>query len=422
MIHVHSLPRSPKLKTFNGGGPTQGGEVREGLRDSGYRVRVVQAEQALRKADQTRMALEAQLLQSRKLEVLGTLAGGLAHDLNNVMGAILALAQGARRDALPPAHLAASLDSIVSACERGREVVGDLLRFVRKEATLLGPVAVNAVAEEVAQWLSPAILKGTRLVLDLQEGLPLVQGEAGALSQALMNLCVNAVDAMPEGGTLTIRTRVGAQGEPRLWVQDTGSGMPPEVAKLAMEAFFTTKSAGTGLGLSLVAATMRGHGGFVELQTRPGAGTAVLLVFPAPPAPETSAAVLRRPPLVSRRILLVDDDEHFRGALSPLLASLGYGIEEAPCGQEALRKLEAGLEVDLVLLDLNMPGLSGVETLIKLLALRPGQRVLLATGTEDRNLDRFLGKHPTVARIGKPFKLEELQHRMGELEGLNRVI
>jgi signal transduction histidine kinase len=254
-------------------------------RGPGYRARIIQVEKALHEAEQAKQALEEQLRQSRKLESLGSLAGGLAHDLNNVLGVILALAARAQRGLEPSGPVSVSLDSIVSACERGREVVGDLLRFVRKEPGTHRPVSVNAVVREVAQWLSPDLLKDSRLVLELDESLPVLLGEGGALSHAIMNLCVNALDAMPEGGTLTIRSWLGPKGEVRLGVQDTGAGMPPEVAKRAMEAFFTTKLAGTGLGLPLVAATLKAHGGRVELNSQPGMGTAVLLVFPCLPEP-----------------------------------------------------------------------------------------------------------------------------------------
>ena len=387
--HVPAGPRNP---------------VRLGRRQR--RPRVSPAELALRAAN---LALEEQLLQSRKLETVGTLAGGLAHDLNNVLGAILALAAGARANPGDPGALASSLEAIQSACERGREVVGDLLRFLRREAGTQRPVSLNEIAREVARWLSPERLKGVGLVLELEEGVPPVMGERGALCQAVMNLCVNALDAMPAGGTLTLRSLVGARGEVRLGVRDTGTGMAPELAERALEAFFTTKPSGTGLGLPLVAATMRTHGGSVELASRLGEGTAVFLVFP--PAP----AALVRAPARALRLLVVDDDEALRGALCTLLADLGHTVSEAPGGLEALALFEAGLAVDLVLLDLNMPGFSGAQTLPRILELRPGQRVLLVSGADGRELAAFAASYPTAAGIAKPFRLEELQRRMADL-------
>jgi len=272
-------------------------------------------------------------------------------------------------------------------------------------------VSLNAIAAEVAQWLSPDFLKGVRVVLELDEGLPPVLGEKGALSQALMNLCVNAVDAMPAGGTLTLRTLVGSQGEVRLGVRDTGTGMAPGLAERAMEAFYTTKPNGTGLGLPLVAATMRTHGGAVELASRLGEGTAVFLVFP--PAPE--ALVRGRAEVRALRILVVDDDADLRGALCPLLASLGHTVSEAPGGLEALDLLASGLAVDLVLLDLHMPGLGGAETLPRLLALRPGLPVLVASGADEMELVAVLAVHPSAGGIAKPFRLEELERRIAEM-------
>ena len=383
-----------------------------GAKGPSHASRLDQVEEALREANQVRQALEAQLLQAMKLETLGNLAGGLAHDLNNVMGAILALAAGSRMEMDPGHSHAATLDSIISACERGQEVVGELLRFVRKEPGAPTPVSLNRVVDEMVRWLSPEVLKGSILTLDLDSAIPEVLGKAGALSHALMNLCVNAVDAMPDGGTLTLRTRVGPGGEVLLTVRDTGVGMPEAVARRAEEAFYTTKAAGTGLGLPLVAATMKAHGGTLELATRPGEGTEVRLVFPAVVRPVPVQAGPRR----ALRILMVDDDPHLRDAVCPVLESLGHRVDQARGGLEAIRMFEQGLDVDMVLLDQNMPGLSGLETLPRILGLRPGQAVLLATGSEGSGLDRFLAQHLSAARIAKPFNLEQLLARMAELQ------
>jgi signal transduction histidine kinase/CheY-like chemotaxis protein len=380
------------------------------------RGRIAQAAEAraVHAADQARRALEDQLLQSRKLEGLGALAGGLAHDLNNVLGVILALAAGARSQLGGADPASTALDNITGACERGRGAIAELLRFARGEGGSRAPVGLNDLAAEVAHWLSPGLHNGVSLVLDLEPGLAPVQAEPGALSQAILNLCVNAVDAMPAGGTLTLRSRSGPSGAASLSVRDSGAGMTPELIDRAREAFFTTKANGTGLGLPLVAATMHSLGGSLELHSQPGQGTEALLRFPGRPwaAPALPEAAPR--PL---RILMVDDDPHLRAALCPLLESLGHRVQEAAGGLEAIGLVETGLEVDVVLLDLDMPDLGGAQTLARLQQLRPGLAVLVASGHEGPELEPFLARFPSAGRIAKPFTLERLQARIAELDG-----
>lgn len=377
-------------------------------------ARALRAEEALSAAQEVRLDLEAQLRQSRKLESLGTLAGGLAHDLNNVLGAILTVAAGPRANLEASDPLAMALDTITNACLRGSGLAGGLLRYVRKEEGPRLPVDLNAIAMEMVQLLGPGTAKGATLVLALQEPLPKVLGDAGALSHALMNLCVNATDATPKGGIITLRTSVDARGRVCLSVRDTGAGMPSEVMDRAVEAFFTTKppGEGTGLGLTMVATTMSAHGGSLELASRPGEGTEATLTLPAA-AP--SAVPLVMEPLRSLRILLVDDDPHLRGALCPLLESFGHSVREAGGGREAIRIIEEGLAVDLVLLDLDMPGLSGAQTLHCLLALKPGLPVLMSSGYDEQHVAGFLVGHPTVSSIQKPFTMNALQAKLAEL-------
>ena len=234
-----------------------------------------------RRLEAERRELEAQLYQSQKLESLGSLAGGVAHDINNVLAAILSLASAHRQAMAPGEPLAKSLDTMVNACVRGREVVRRLLVFARKNVALQGPVDLNGVAREMIQLLESTTLKRINLTTDFQEPLPAIEGDESALGHALMNVCVNAVDAMPEGGELTIstvRTEAGVQ----LRVQDTGHGMSPEVLNKAAEPFYTTKAMGkgTGLGLAMVFGTMKAHGGTLAIRSAPGQGTEVVLTFP----------------------------------------------------------------------------------------------------------------------------------------------
>ncbi len=373
-------------------------------------------------AEAAHRELQAQLHQSQKMESLGSLAGGVAHDINNVLAAILSLAS-AHREALDAADpLAQSMDTITRACLRGRDVVKSLLFFARKGPATLGPVDLNGVVRDLVQLLARTTLKRVRLETDLQEPLPFVHADTGTLSHALMNVCVNAKDAMPQGGTLRIRTRILDDGAIQVSVKDTGEGMSEDVRRRAMEPFFTTKpqGQGTGLGLAMVFGTLKALGGSTEIRSEPGQGTEVLLTFPAPAAgtdPGAPQAGSSGPAHSVRPldILLVDDDELIRGSVVPMLQLLGHRAKSVDSGLKALNLFQGGLEVDLVILDMNMPGINGAETLHGILLLRPGQPVIMASGYNDHDLAQLLEGRPTVVSVQKPFHIQEIQRCIAAL-------
>jgi PAS domain S-box-containing protein len=381
------------------------------------RTRQVEAEAEYRR-------LQAELQHAEKLDSIGSLAGGVAHDMNNVLAAIMGMASAMRTAYSGTEFQAASLDTIIRACGRGRDVVKSLLYFARKDLEAVGPVDLNIIAQEVIHLLSYTTLSRVRVETDFHPDLGLVQGDAAALSHALINLCVNAVDAMPDGGSLQIRTDRHPRAEITLSVQDTGHGMSPEVARKAVEPFFTTKpqGKGTGLGLAMVYGTMKAHKGTLRIRSQPDQGTEVILGFPPlpgtpadgdpVPAPQPPA---QRTPL---RILLVDDDELIRMAVTPMLTSLGHEVHTAEGGAEALERLRGGLQVDLVVLDMNMPGLNGAQTLERLLELRPAQKVLMATGYSDDSLAPLLEGRPGVFSLRKPFSLGEIRTKLEGIDGL----
>jgi len=374
---------------------------------------------ARRQAEEEQRHLQAQLHQAQKMESLGSLAGGMAHDMNNVLGAILGLAS-AHMDSLPPGSPAQrAFGTIIKAAERGGNMLKSLLSFARQNTAELRELDLNGILWEEVRLLERTTLSKVRLVMDLSPDLHAIQGDAGALTHALMNLCVNAVDAMADGGTLTFRTRNLEPGWVEVQVEDTGAGMPREVLEKALDPFFTTKEVGkgTGLGLSIVYSTVKAHQGQMELRSEPGRGTCVLMRFPAhlrvgPPAEPAGAG----PPKVPRRslsILLVDDDDLIQSAVQGLLSNLGHAVSSAPCGEEALARIEAGLHPDLVILDVNMPGLGGAGTLPRLRTLLPDVPVLLATGRADQTALDLVEHHPFVTLLTKPFGLRELEASLG---------
>ena len=371
-----------------------------------------------KRAEQEIRSLEGQVNHLQRLESIGRLAGGGSHDMNNVLAAIMAVGSTLMvRHAGDPVQLKEA-QTLLSAATRGRDLVKGLRDFSRKELEAPAEVDLNALARQEADLLDHTTLKKMLVEVELEEGLPRVYGEASAIANALMNLCLNACDAMPDGGTLTLTTRSLGQGFVELAVQDQGGGMEPEVRARAMEPFFTTKPAGkgTGLGLSLVYGTMKAHGGSVEIQSQPGQGTRVSLVFPpvvaAPAAPGRGAA----PAPAFRRlsILLVDDEELIRRTVGPILQALGHQVETAAGGLEALQRLENGLEPDLVMLDLNMPELDGSETFNRLRRIRPELPVVFATGYVDERIPSILSRFPKVRILKKPFTIPEIQEVLAD--------
>jgi len=254
-----------------------------------------------------------------------------------------------------------------------------------------------------------------RLEVDLDPELRPILGDGGALNHAFMNLCVNAVDAMPDRGVLTIRTRNAEDGCIEVLVTDTGTGMTPEVLAQALDPFFTTKpqGKGTGMGLSMVYNTVKAHKGHLELDSQPGMGTRVRLRFPSFQGREVEdpyqPGAGDEPEGQSLHVLLVDDDELIRSSLESVLEALGHTSTATASGEEALLLLGKGLQPDLVIMDMNMPGLGGAGTLPLLRAQWPAVPVLLSTGRADQSVLDLLAAHPQVTLLSKPFTMRELE-------------
>ena len=369
----------------------------------------------LKQAEAERQSLKAEVEHMQKLESLGRLAGGVAHDMNNVLGAILALAS-AHLASLPadnPLHPA--LETIRAAATRGGDMVKRLLAFARQTPSEMHELNLNTLVLEQARLLERTTLAKVHLELELAPDLHPMLGDGSSLTHALMNLCVNAVDAMSEGGTLTLRTRNLGLDQIEVSVADNGSGMPQEVLDRAMEPFFTTKPVGkgTGLGLSLVYTTVNGHQGHLKIQSQLDQGTRVTMTFPAAvsrePGPGQATAGSAEAAGRALRVLLVDDDELVQGAIQMLLEILGHTVTASLTGEAALVLLEQGLQPDVVILDMNMPGLGGKGTIPGLRRLCPRVPVILATGRADQEALDLVAEYPHLTLMSKPFSFEELR-------------
>lgn len=374
-----------------------------------------------KRTEDEKAKLQTQLQHAQKLESLGNLAGGVAHDMNNVLGAILGLAS-ANIEALPVGSPAQSaFKTIIKAAERGGKMVKGLLSFARHSPAEEKEVDLNALLLEEVHLLERTTLSKVNLQTDLASNLRFIRGDSSALAHAFMNLCVNAKDAMPDGGTLTLRTRNLDSNWIQVEVADTGSGMSDDVLARALDPFFTTKEVGkgTGLGLSMVYSTVKAHHGLIDIESELGRGTCMKMRFPISESmiqtTDASATIPLTTPVRTLNVLVVDDDELIQSTLVAMLDVLNHSISTAWSGEEALVRLESGSVPDAVILDMNMPGLGGAGTLPRLRALLPTLPVFLATGRVDESALNLTRKYPHVTLLPKPFSMLELQQCLSAL-------
>ena len=370
-----------------------------------------------------RRALEHQLRQSQKLEAVGKLAGGIAHDFNNLLTVIRANAEFVR-DILPhDVPAAGDIGEVLAAVDRAADLTRHLLAFSRKQMMSPVPLDLNDVMSGMQRMLQRLIGEDIELATDLDEHIGTVVADRGQLEQVVMNLAVNARDAMPEGGTLTISTTHlepdalfrRRRDLPRgsyvvLSVRDTGTGIPENVIDQIFEPFFTTKEVGrgTGLGLSTAYGIVRQTGGYIFVESEVGVGTTFEVYLPCSAGFASSALVEAASSVGgSERVLLVEDEGAVRAATRRMLEVLGYEVWEAANGREALAFFEhAADQIDVVLTDVVMPGMNGRELIERLTASRPGLRVLCMSGyTDDEVVRRGLGP---AGLLQKPFTTEAL--------------
>ncbi|WP_439817038.1 ATP-binding protein [Zavarzinia sp. CC-PAN008] len=352
------------------------------------------------------------LLQEQKLRALGQLTGGVAHDFNNLLAAILGSLELVRKR-LPAdaAGLVRLVDNAIKGAERGAALTQRMLAFARRQSLRFGPVALDALVAGMDDLLARSIGPDAVLQVAIPVGLPPVHTDANQLEMAILNLVLNARDAMPDGGRVTIAANQGP-GEVTLIVSDTGQGMDDETLARAAEPFFTTKGVGqgTGLGLSMVHGLAQQSGGRLDIRSQPGQGTEVRVALPIAreaPSPSDPAGriVAEGTDLPSLRVLVVDDDPLVRVQAAAMLEDLGHAVLLADGAEEALN-LAQGNTVDLVLSDVAMPRLTGVQMAQVLRVLRPGLPIVLMTGYAE--VDPADGPRST-ARLAKPFTLAELK-------------
>jgi PAS domain S-box-containing protein len=365
-----------------------------------------------------RRRIEEELRQVQKMEAVGTLAGGIAHDFNNILTGILGYASLLRQELPGGGAAAADVEAIAGAAKRGAELTNQLLTFSRRSPHVeMAGLDVNFIAREVARFLERTIDKSIALKTKLDPGLAPVLGNSGQLHQAVLNLCLNACDAMPHGGFLLIETaniRGLAPGKSHgnvvlLRVQDTGVGMEAAVRDRIFEPFYTTKEKGRGLGLAMVYGIVHGHSGDIHVLSEPGKGSTFEIVLPA--SEEALEPRTKKGRTHSHggheTILVIDDEEPVRNVLQRILERGGYGViaaEDGVRGVEIYRERRA--EIGLVILDMAMPCMSGGETFESLLAIDPHVRVLISSGYSEEGRATELLERGAVGFLRKPYGID----------------
>ncbi len=348
-------------------------------------------------------AFEQRLTEIQRLESLGTLAGGIAHDFNNILGIILGHATMVERFRTVPDRVKRGVEAIISASQRGSGLVRQLLTFARKTDVLLETTHINTVVTDVAHLLSETFPKTIRITTKLANRLPLITADVNQLHQVLINLCVNARDAMPSGGTLTLQTRLAGDDELQgrlpdtssqqyvvVEVSDTGTGMSEEIRRRVFEPFFTTKERGkgTGLGLAVVYGIVQSHAGFVDVASVPGDGSTFRVYLPAKGPPAEPEKVKEIPPEAlpfgTETILIVEDEEQLRVLAQSVLETHGYTVLAASDGEQAIEMYQQHEnDIHLVLSDLGLPKLNGYDVFQRLLEINPSVRFVLTSGYID---------------------------------------
>ncbi len=380
-----------------------------------------------RRANEEHERLQQQLFQAQKMEALGTLAGGIAHDFNNLLSVMMGFASLARQRLSSDHPLQESLGMIEQSAEHAADLTRQLLAFARPDQQQVKPVSVSAALERVRRMVARTFNRNITVNVRKADEALWVGVVPGYLEQALLNMCINARDAMPQGGTLTLDAfpttiEPGPTGleatNPSgryvsISVQDTGMGIAPEATSRVFEPFYTTKEPGrgTGLGLAMVYGFVKNHGGFVNVQSEPGRGarfTMSLPLVPAPAAQRNTGAYGRIPPGWGT-ILVVDDEPLVRAFAVEGLKGLGYQVYAAENGKQAFEIYQKHRrEIDCVLMDLIMPEAGGLETFRRMKAVDPLVRVVFASGY---STGEILGDAPdarSAAFIGKPYTLEGL--------------
>ncbi len=386
--------------------------------------------------DTKRKRLEQQLIQAQKMEGLGVLAGGIAHDFNNILAIILGYTTRLEDWKKHPEQMPESIKVIRDAVARGATLVQELLTSARQTDARLIPLDLNVLAQELERMLAATFPKTISFQLELEPGLPFAKADRSQIHQVLLGLCVNARDAMPDGGAITLATGVASGEELResfgganadryvfVRVTDTGSGISEQVKPHIFEPFYTTKERGkgTGLGLSVVYGVVHNHRGFVQVESEVGQGATFKVYLPLAESLDLTSVDgqgngRERGP--ARTVMLVEDEEMLRDLGVMLLESDGYRVLVAKDGIEAVEMFEAHAdEIGLVVCDLGLPRLGGRDVFLRMKEIKPSVRAIVASGYLEPNMRTEILRAGVIDTIQKPYDFRELIERIRAIIG-----
>jgi PAS domain S-box-containing protein len=388
-----------------------------------------------RKAERDRARLEQQFQRAQRLESVGRLGGGVAHDLNNLLSPILGYSEMLLESTPDADPRAEQLEQILGAARRARDLVGQLLAFSRRQTMEFGSVDLSGMVGDFFELIRRTLRENISIELDLEEELPPVRGDRGQLEQVLLNLAVNAQDAMPDGGELRIGTSLAELDEAyaavhdnvepgsyvMLSMADTGCGMDQDTREHIFEPFFTTKrqGKGTGLGLSTAYGIVKQHDGHIWVYSEPGRGTTFRIYVPVSECAALSATDDResRPQAEggSETVLLAEDDPQVRRLAREMLQQKGYSVICAQSGSEALSLLEDAGRVDLLLTDIIMQDMDGRNLYCRVREVRPNVRVLYMSGYTEDVLSEGGPEHQGAGFLQKPFSLATLAAKVRQV-------
>jgi PAS domain S-box-containing protein len=348
---------------------------------------------AVKKNVEAQQRLEGELRHAQKMEALGQLTGGIAHDFNNLLAVILGNLELIEEEVAPTAFLGDAIHDAVEATKMGSQLTNRLLAFARRQPLSPRAINLNTLVISISDLLQRSLGGSVRINMVIAKGLWDTLADPGLVENALLNLAINARDAMPKGGDLTIETsnvhgrrKLGSKDFVRLTISDEGVGMTPEVRERAFDPFFTTKRGGkgSGLGLSMVYGFVKQSGGDIAIESAPGQGTTITIDLPRTEGTKTETAVEQRRTTEqggAEKILVVEDEPRVRKVSARRLTSLGYDVVDVPNGEAALEALEQQSDYSLVFSDIVMSGgLNGVQLAERIKAAYPNLRVLLTTG------------------------------------------
>jgi nitrogen-specific signal transduction histidine kinase/CheY-like chemotaxis protein len=391
-----------------------------------------------KRSEQERLELERRLLHAQKLESLGVLAGGVAHDFNNLLMAVLGNLDLALRKVPPDSPARLNIEQSAQAARRATDLTRQMLAYSGKGSFIVKAMDLSELVEENTHLFRSSVARTATLDVRLGRSLPSIEADAGQVQQVIMNLITNASEAIGDASGRIIITTGEQECDARslkqsrnadapppgrfvyLEVSDTGCGMDEQTMQRLFDPFFTTKSPGRGLGMSAILGIVRGHRGAIFVESSPGRGTTIRILFPAlagrraeSSAPATVRTAEAEAPAVSGKVLVVDDEEIVRMVCRDMVEALGLSVLTAVDGREAVDIFTKHAdEIAVVILDLSMPNMDGMAAFQELVRLRPGVRVILSSGYDELDSIKRLSGQGLAGFIQKPYSLQNLSEAL----------